>query len=593
MGRLSSVGPRLWPAVLALIVIAVVPMTASGGGRATPGALTHIRDDANCIASYLRDRCSVGVSMEGIKEIVVSNDGRSIYASGERGITILGRSPRTGAISQVKGARACVSGSRGTECTYLDGLADDGVTGMTLSPDDETLYVPRSDGTLTVLDRANDGSLSQAPGPAGCIGPDPDAVVYQGEVPYPPDEQRTCSVMEDAPQVGELSFGPDGDEGFMSYGSDPARIAAFRRTEAGGFELLRTADSCVRGTSFFGNLGPCTEVEGYGGGRSDLAPDAENLYALSGFGSPDGGAVAYAFDVDVDSNTIAPVPGLGFCASDDGLSGAGDDAVPCSDTRGLGWVRDFAVGDGAVYALADGKRLVALERGEDGSLSQRAGRSGCASTGGGGNCVDVLGMKGAMSMELTADDRSAYVSGWADDTVATIALDKDGLPTGPVTRKPPCHGGSYRSPCKDIPNVSGSIDSIAAARDGESVYMAGDEAVVGFDRGPVGRPAVAKRRMTLRLSDRPLRPGVQRIRWRVRIRSSDPECIAGQEVWARALHDGGGYGSLGPIRTNEKGRASAKGRVYGDSRVVALVHGDTTCADVRSNKVRVDVGRSR
>ena len=113
-----------------------------------------------------------GVALDGAISVTVSPDGKSAYvASYDSGaVAIFDRNTTTGALTQKPGLDACVS-ETGTAGACTDGVALDGATSVTVSPDGKSAYVASffSDA-VAVFDRnTTTGALNQKPGLDACV----------------------------------------------------------------------------------------------------------------------------------------------------------------------------------------------------------------------------------------------------------------------------------------------------------------------------------------------------------------------------------------------------------------------------------------
>ena len=139
----------------------------------TTGALTQLAGTAGCVSETgSGGACADGVSLDAARGVVVSSDGKNVYAGAvvSDSVAAFARSAATGALTQLSGQAACISetGSGGT-CT--DGKGLDGVISLSISPLGDHLYAP-STGTNAVAALARDattGALTQLPGLDGCI----------------------------------------------------------------------------------------------------------------------------------------------------------------------------------------------------------------------------------------------------------------------------------------------------------------------------------------------------------------------------------------------------------------------------------------
>jgi hypothetical protein len=160
---------------------------SSEGGVATfarnprSGALRQLPGQAGCIAPTASQGCTPGRAVGGsdlpaaifgnklsARRIVVSRDGRRVYAASNAGIAIFARSLADGSLRQLAGSAGCVAPSADTGCTPARTLR--GVGAIALSPDGGTLYATTRSQSLVVLsgDAATHG-LTQPAGTDGCV----------------------------------------------------------------------------------------------------------------------------------------------------------------------------------------------------------------------------------------------------------------------------------------------------------------------------------------------------------------------------------------------------------------------------------------
>jgi DNA-binding beta-propeller fold protein YncE len=144
------------------------------------GALRQLPGPAGCIAPAAGQGCATGRAVGGsdlpaaiygnkisARRIVVSRDGRRVYAASNVGIAIFVRSPADGSLRQLAGGAGCVAQSTETGCTPARTLR--GVGAVALSPDGGTLYATTRSQSLVVLNRdAATHGLTQPAGTDGC-----------------------------------------------------------------------------------------------------------------------------------------------------------------------------------------------------------------------------------------------------------------------------------------------------------------------------------------------------------------------------------------------------------------------------------------
>jgi DNA-binding beta-propeller fold protein YncE len=137
----------------------------------TPAGLTQAADATGCVALTAREGCAVGRALGDPSGVAVSPDGRSVYlaAFGGDALAIFRRSSGTGSLSQAPGAAGCVKQSGGSGCRA--GRVLDGVHDAVVSPDGRNVYaVTEQINAMSVFGRdPGSGSLRQLPGRWACF----------------------------------------------------------------------------------------------------------------------------------------------------------------------------------------------------------------------------------------------------------------------------------------------------------------------------------------------------------------------------------------------------------------------------------------
>lgn len=265
--------------------------------------------------------------LDGPGELIVSPDGRHVYATSTNVLMILDRNPETGALSPREGVGGCFAATdTGGLCGRLRGarMASAAMTGpgaVTMSRDGRFFYVatnglpPESPGSgLVILKRdAQSGDLVQVAEPAGCgSGTSLQESCGWARITISPDGRHLyvsssskISTFERDRRTGALTptrsaastpidsgapvFSPDGRSAYVTTDNQLDIITSFSRDPTSG--ALRRS-GCVSRTGTDGRCDRAGEVLASLSGIT-VSPDGRNAYT----GSDAGGAVV-VFDRD-------------------------------------------------------------------------------------------------------------------------------------------------------------------------------------------------------------------------------------------------------------------------------------------------------
>jgi DNA-binding beta-propeller fold protein YncE len=180
------------------------------------GALTQSSGAAGCVSDTgTGGECADGVALDGIRGVTVSPDGRNVYAVGEvsDSLLIFDRDPATGALSQKAGSAGCISDT-GSGGLCADGRELDFPLDVAVSPDGRSVYaLGLTSKVVLVFDRDQaTGELTQKPGKAGCI-----SETGSGEECADGralDEARKLAVTDLGPSVYVASYGSSAVDAF-------------------------------------------------------------------------------------------------------------------------------------------------------------------------------------------------------------------------------------------------------------------------------------------------------------------------------------------------------------------------------------------
>ena len=180
------------------------------------------------------------------------------------------------------------------------------------------------------------------------------------------------------------------------------------------------------------------------------------------------------------STRLAQLPGTAACTS--------SSADPtCASGVGLDGASSVTVSpDGRSAYAASHHSVAVFDRAANGTLTQKPGLAGCISDSGAGPCVNGTALKGASSVTVSPDGRSAYVASRYSDAVAVF----DRASNGTLTQKRGklgCVSDFEVNSCVTGRTLSGA-KSVTVSPDGRSVYVAAQiaSAVAIFDRSADG-----------------------------------------------------------------------------------------------------------
>jgi DNA-binding beta-propeller fold protein YncE len=330
--------------------------------------------------------CVRARALGGPAALALSPRGRNLYvvSAGSDALGVFARNRRTGALRQLDGGAGCFSQRAGGGCTLVRAMNEP--TSIAVSPNGRRVYVTgrRFPSAVAIFQRADDGSLTQADGPAGCVS-------HAGG--------SGCGVARGMASPEEVAVTPDSRHVLVAGMRSNAVVVL--RAGPEGLTQAEGAGGCIaRGG------GP----EGCGVGKAlsgpvDLAisPDGRYVYAASSIGD----AVAI-LRRDRATGVLTQSLTPRGCISQSGGGGR------CVRGRGLDEVWGIALSpDGRnLYAVSSKVNMLsAIARNQvSGRLSQLPGRYGCFIRAGGFGCPEGRGLTVAVAVTVSPDGRSVYVA---------------------------------------------------------------------------------------------------------------------------------------------------------------------------------------
>ncbi len=316
--------------------------------RTSNGRLVQKPGRGGCFSEGGAGPCVKGRMLNSAQSVAVSPDGLSAYVAGgsgaPEGVAVFDRA-EDGTLTQKPGTTGCISNVGGS-CVLGRNLGNP--QAVTVSPDGKSAYVASSDtggSGVEVFDRAEDGTLTQKPGLAGCISVT-DAFsnldCVEGTA-----LGRAESVAVSPDGLSAYVAAPDPDGGFGEEVSGGA-VAMFDRTSNG--RLIQKPDpvGCISASG----LGPCIDGTGLAGAQSvAVSPDGLSAYVAS-----EQSNALTVFD-RAPNGTLAQKPGTAGCIRDTTTAG-----LQCVDGTALAGPASIAVSpDGlSVYVASEASAAVAV-----------------------------------------------------------------------------------------------------------------------------------------------------------------------------------------------------------------------------------------
>jgi hypothetical protein len=379
----------LWALVAAGLVFALAPFLEPLPGR------------DGCVTQGGFGGCRAGRALESVSGLVVSRDGRHVYAAvrDSGALAAFRRDGRTGALRQLAGRRGCLGGAPTDGCAAARNLA--GARALTLSPDGRSVYVASAGGLAVLARDRRSGALRQLAGRAGCV-------TESG--------REGCAAGRAVGSALWVAAGREGRSLYLLGRSDA--VAVFRRDPRSGAVRQRGgARGCVRQSRpGLPSLG-CAPGRGLGATRAAAVTRSGRTLYVGGLD----GAVS-SFRRDRHSGAIVQLPGRRGCLASSDLPGRGLHG-PHSLTLGRG-ERDLYVT--VSLAVDPQSGIVHLRRDRrDGSLTQPRGQPGCVNADGSSSCATGRGLRGAHSLEL---DRVGAAPCWRPSSRPARSLSSPAIP---------------------------------------------------------------------------------------------------------------------------------------------------------------------
>ncbi|HZR79603.1 MAG TPA: beta-propeller fold lactonase family protein [Candidatus Binatia bacterium] len=447
-------------------------LACAGTARAEWGALTQDPGPQGCFSSGGIGSCGAGTALAGPTTMTMSKDGKHVYVASQFGaaVAVLVRDAKKGTLSQLPGPAGCISqGGSGGQCA--SGTALDYSLSMALSPNGKQVYVASYySSSVAVLTRdRKTGALTQLPGPAGCIS--------EG------GSGGQCANGRALSKPRSVAVSPNGKQVYVTSGDGSAVAVLQRNSATGGLTQLPGPEGCISA----GGFGGCTTGRALDFPWSvAVSKDAKHVYVASQYSN----AVA-VLQRDPITGALTQRPGP------EGCIGTGSQ---CASGRALFEPRSVTISpDGKHVYVASGNNdtIAVLQRDPiTGALTQRSGQEGCISADGMGPCTRVRALDFPSSVAVSKDGKNVYVGSYYRDAVSVLQRDPT---SGGLTQRDEldgCIGEAFIEECPDgeecpptvqqctLGRALRQVVSVAVSKDGKQVYAvsAGTSAVAVLER---------------------------------------------------------------------------------------------------------------
>jgi 6-phosphogluconolactonase (cycloisomerase 2 family) len=271
------------------------------------GALT----ETQCLSAQASPPSGCGSArvIGDAQSVVISPDGRHAYATRfGTGLSVFDRDPATGALTQKPGSAGCVTDSGNDDtgaATCATGRVLNGAYSISLDPiNGRTLYVTAyNDAGIAIFRVADDGTLTQLPGAAGCV-------TLSGQ---DNTKRLTCAAGRALEGPYGVTISPDDRTLYateLTHGRTEGGVAVFSIDRStGALTQLPGTDGCltVDGASN-GMAGACGIAAALGAAYQPItSPDGRSVYIAS-----QGGQSVTTFNVEpapVDATGVNPPVG--------------------------------------------------------------------------------------------------------------------------------------------------------------------------------------------------------------------------------------------------------------------------------------------
>lgn len=346
------------------------------------GTLSQPKGARGCVAAKGAEGCAVAVGLDAPNSLAVSADGRNVYVTARDSNSVLSfaRNRKSGALRQLPPSSGCVAGLAIPGC--VAGRALVGPDVVVISPDGKNVYVGSFFGNA-IAEFARDattGALTQPAGTAGCIAEGAANGCASGQALGAPEG---------------LAITGDGTAVYVAAALSNAVSVLARDTATGGLSQATDGSGCIVDAPLAG----CTTGVQLAGANA-VATGPGGAFVTSLFSNS-----VTSFARSTTATGLTQLPGTAGCL-------VALRAVGCSFGRALEAPEGLVVSpDGAnVYAAAFTTGAIAVldRRRETGSAVQKPGAAGCVAPRAVSGCTRGRALAGVSSIALSPDGRFLY-----------------------------------------------------------------------------------------------------------------------------------------------------------------------------------------